>query len=159
MRKVSSPASVPTTSRVIQVVDLAGDRGGRADLAAHHDEVLGDRGGPGEVAQHVAGGLLGVFGALARRQYVLGAPEVGAHLLQVELADVARDGRLRDLAAQAAQGVDQLPLRGDLALHDHGLDQSVTFRLAHGLALVPGYGCRHLPHLSAPGPLRPGGPR
>ena len=98
--------------------------------------VLGHRRGAREVAQHVAGGLLGVLGPLARAEHVLGAAEVRAHLLQVELADVARHGRLRDLAAERAERVHQLALRGDLALLDDRLDEPLTFGLAHRRALV-----------------------
>ena len=60
---------------------------------------------------------------------------------------------------RALQGVDELALGGDLALHDHGLDQPVTLRLAHAFCLYLASGCRHLPHLSAAGLPRPASPR
>ncbi len=136
MRKVSSPAMVPTTSRVVEVVDLPGDRGRRTDLAAHHEQLLRDERGAREVAQHVARRLLRVLGPLAGAEHVLGAAEVRADLLQVELADVARDRGLRDLAAERAEGAHQLALGGHLALLHHGLDEALALGLAHRCATV-----------------------
>jgi len=84
-----------------------------------------------KIAHHVARRLLGVLGALARAEHVLGAPQVRAHLLQVEFADVARHGGLRDLTAESAQSAHQLTLRSDLALLDHRLDEPLALSLAH----------------------------
>ena len=52
--KVSSPASVPMMSRVVEIVDLPGHRGGGADLAAHDDELLRHGRGAREIAHHVS---------------------------------------------------------------------------------------------------------
>ena len=80
-------------------------------------------------------------------------------VLKQRAASQERPIRLGDRAAQGVQGVDELALGGDLALHDHGLDQPVTLRLVHRRLLVPGHGCRHLRHLSAAGPPEPASPR
>ena len=133
--KVSSPASVPTTSVWLRLSIWRATVEAVPISQRTTTQLLGDRGGAREVAQHVARRLLGVLGPLARAEHVLGAPQVRAHLLQVELADVARDGRLRDLAAEGAERAHELALGGDLALLDDRLDEPLALGLAHRRAL------------------------
>ena len=52
---------------------------------------------------------------------------------------------------RAVEGVHQLTLSGDVALHDDGLDQPVAFRLVHRLALVAEL---RMPSSSPPVPRR-----
>ncbi len=85
--------------------------------------------------------LARVGAALAVREDVAQRPEGIAGLLEPELANVARDGRLGHNAPDARQGGDQLLLRPDPQPLDEARDELLTVGLAqlvlrlHGLSI------------------------
>src|SRR6476620_2818064 len=108
---------------MLEPVECAGDRRSRPDLGLNDDEVLRDHGATAELVEQAVEDLARIDPALAVRQYVAKSSERVARLLQAELADVPRDGRLRDRAAGPRERVQQLllcaePLALDEARHE-----------------------------------------
>ena len=85
-------------------VERPGDRRGRADLRLEHDDVLGRHGAAPELPEQRIERLARVGAALPVRQDVAQRPEGIAGLLEPELANVARDGRLGHDAARRRPG-------------------------------------------------------
>src|SRR5207302_7235570 len=65
----------------------------------------------------------------ALRQDVARTSEQVAALLEAELADIARDRRLRDVAPSRLERLQQLELCADALPRDHAADQALALRL------------------------------
>ena len=94
-------------------IERAGDRRGRADLAVDDDDVLRRGRTAAELRQQRPQRLARVEPGSARGGVALPAERVRL-LLEPELPDVARNGRLRDAAARGGERVEQLLLRPEL---------------------------------------------
>ena len=114
---------------MLEPVERAGDRRRRADLRLDDDDVLRGDGAAAELASSAVERLARVDPPLAVRQHVAQPAERVARLVEAELADVARDGRLGDAAAGALERVEQLLLSAE----PHALDQARDEPLALGL--------------------------
>ena len=114
---------------MLEPVECARDRRRRADLGLDDDEVLGDDGAAAELVEQAVEDLARVDPALAVRQHVAQPSERVARLLEAELADVPRDGRLRDRAAGGLERVEQLLLRAEPLALDEARDETLPLRL------------------------------
>jgi hypothetical protein len=113
---------------MLEPVERAGDRRRGADLGADHDQVRGGGHTPPELLEdrHERGGRIGAPAAGEREAR---APELVVHLIDAELAQVARERRLGDCAAGGGERLAQLELCADTASPDHALDQALTLLL------------------------------
>src|SRR3954454_22814290 len=114
---------------MLEAVERPCDRGRRTDLRLHDDEVLGDHRPSAELVEQAVEDLPRVDPALPVRQDVAEPAERVARLLEAQLANVARDGRLGDAAARRLERVEELLLRPEpLALDETG-HQPLPLRL------------------------------
>src|SRR5579884_1803425 len=115
-------------ARVLDAVERTRDRGRRAELRLDDDDVLRGRGAPAELSQDGGQRLLRVLAAAPalRWQVVTRAAESVVRLLEAELADVARDGRLRHRAAGGGERGEELVLRPDPLARDDAADQTLS---------------------------------
>ena|SRR5947209_13132464 len=114
---------------MLEPIERAGDRGRRAELGGEDDEVLGGGGAARELAEHAGERLVRVHPPGPVRCDVARASERILALLEPELADVARDRRLRNPAAGARKRVPQLELRSDPLASDEAADQPLAVPL------------------------------
>ena len=73
--------------------------------------------------------LAGLGATVAVGEHVAEASERVTHLGEPQLADVARHGRLRDVAAGAAERVEQLRLRTEPPAFDQARDELLALGL------------------------------
>src|SRR6266511_5953028 len=89
----------PEQLRVLRAVECAGNGRRRPQVAADHDQVLGRNRATRELAEDGREGFTGIPAPRARRNGEARLAQRIANLLDPELPEIARDGRLRDLAA------------------------------------------------------------
>jgi hypothetical protein len=114
---------------MLDAIQRSGNRRRRAELRLNHDDVLGLDGPAAELRENGPERIARVAPAPPLRQHVARPPEHVARLLEPELADVSRDGRLGDLAAGAPERPLQLVLAPDPAATDYAGDQTLALVL------------------------------
>jgi hypothetical protein len=114
---------------VIDAVERPRDRGRGAKLRVDDDDVLRRHRSPPELREHRSERLARASTASAPRQHVARPPEHVQGLLEPELADVARDRRLRDLTAGFPERSLQLVLAADPPATDDARDQALALVL------------------------------
>src|SRR5205823_9112151 len=115
--------------RVLDAVERPRDRRGRADFRMDDDDVLRRYRSPAELREHRREGLTRASPASAPRQHVTRPPEHVEGLLEPELADIARDRRLRDFTARFPERALQLVLAPDPTPADDARDQTLPLVL------------------------------
>ena len=136
-RHVSSPAIVPTTLRMLDLVERARDRRCGAELRVERRRCSARSRAAAELREHCASAACG---SGRRRSDSAGsdvarASERVVRLLEPELADVARDRRLRHRAAGGGERGCELELRADALARDDSGEQPLPLRLAEGPAV------------------------
>src|SRR6266540_1710712 len=121
----------PEQLRVLRAVECAGNGRRRPQVAADHDQVLGRNRATRELAEDGREGFTGIPAPRAPRNGEARLAQRIANLLYPELPEIARDGRLRDLAAKAGERGLELVLRSDRAARDQGDDQPLPLGLRH----------------------------
>src|SRR6266487_1581991 len=106
MRTVSSPASVPTMRSCSSWSSARAIAG--AELGLQHDDIPGGRHLAAELTQDRIEDLGRIGPAGDVREHIPRPTEVVVRLLEPELTNVARDGRLRDDATGIRKRVEQL---------------------------------------------------
>src|SRR5207245_7331147 len=93
-------------ARVLEAVDRARDRRRRSQLGLDDDDVLrGDRAAT-ELGEHPCERVPWIRAPNRLRRDVAGPAEDVARLLEAQLTNVARDGRLRHLAARPIERIE-----------------------------------------------------
>jgi hypothetical protein len=118
---------------VVDAIQRARDGGRRAELGLKNDHVLRSNDTTPELTEHTCKGITGILAAplVRTRQLVAGPTEGVVGLLEAELADVARDRRLRHGAAKAAERGEELVLRPNALPRDDACDQAMTIEFRH----------------------------
>ena len=114
---------------MLHPVERPGDRRRRADLTRDDDQVLGDDGAAPELAKQRVEGVARLEHPPMAGYDVPLAPKEVAGLDEPELADVARDRRLRDDAAGRSQRVQELLLRSEPQAIDEADDEPLALGL------------------------------
>ena len=114
---------------VLELVECARDRGRGAELGLQHDDVPCRRHLAAELTEDRIEDLGGIGPAGDVRQHVPRPAEGVVRLLETELADVARDRRLRDDTTGVGERVEQLELSADSLSGDEALDQALPLGL------------------------------
>jgi hypothetical protein len=108
---------------MLEPIERARDRRRRTELRLYDHDVLG-RGRPhAELAQHAVQRLARVALSSSPRKHVARPSKGVARLLQAQLANVARNCRLRHPAPRLCEGFRQLELAPDAAPRDDACDQ------------------------------------
>jgi hypothetical protein len=114
---------------VLELVECARDSGRGPELGLQHDDVPGRGHLAPELTKDRVEDLDRVDPSRGMRQHVPRPAEGVVRLLETKLANVARDGRLRNDTAGLGEGVEQLELGADPLSGDKTLDQSLPFGL------------------------------
>ena len=130
MSTVSSPASVPTIRSCSSWSSARAIAGAEPELRLEDDDVSRRRHLAPELPQDRVQQLGRIRAADDMREHVARTTQGIVGLLQPELSDVPRDGRLRDDAAGAGERVQELELRADPLPGDDAFDQPMPLRLA-----------------------------
>ncbi len=113
----------PEHAVVLRPVERAGDRGRGPQLTADDDEVLSRYGPPAELGQNRSERVARVAAGRSLRKRIPRLPEWISRLLDPELANVPRDGRLGDATAGPRERRHQLELGADPPAGDDARDQ------------------------------------
>src|SRR5262249_57751729 len=108
---------------VAEVVECTRDRRCGAQLGLDDDDVPRCGDASTELRDHRAQRLARIRAPRALMSHVPRPAERIPRLFETELADVARDGRLRDNATSARKRIEQLELRADTLSRDDALDE------------------------------------
>lgn len=114
---------------MLDAVEGPRDCRGRAKFRMNDDDVLRRHRSPAELREHRGERLTWASPASAPRQHVPRPAEHVQGLLEPELADVARDRRLRDLTASSPKRSLQLVLASDPPSTDDARNQTLALAL------------------------------
>src|SRR6266540_3618977 len=121
---------------MLEPVDRPRDRGRRSQLRLENDDVPCRRRAASELVENRRERLARIRAPRALRRNVARTSERVADLLQAELADVARDGRLSHPTPLAGERVEQLELRRDPLPGDEARDQPLALGLPEVASLL-----------------------
>jgi hypothetical protein len=114
---------------VLELVERTCDRGRRAELRLQNYDIARRRDLAPELTEDRVEDLGGISATSHLREHVSRPAEVIVCLLEAELSNVPRNGRLRDDAAGGRERVQQLELGADPLPRDEALDQPLTLGL------------------------------
>jgi hypothetical protein len=130
---------------VLEPVERSRDRGRGADVRLDDNHVLRGNRSPAELPEQRCQRLTRIDPPLKRRYDTAKPAERVAHLLERQFVDVARDSRLRDMAADALECVEELLLGADPQPFDEARDELLTLSFREP-TLDPGLHTASIPH-------------